>query len=48
MNYKYSQNNIDIVAKLYTGVQPTLYMNNKGICNIQLTSWIKQGCTGSP
>ena len=39
---------IDVVCQLYDGDTTSIYFNNKNIGEIEVTSGIRQGCTGSP
>ena len=39
---------IDVISQLYSGDSTQLYLGNKEIEEIEITSGIRQGCTGSP
>ena len=48
MNYKCDPKIIDVIAKLYTNDSTKLCLNNREIGCLEITSGIRQGCTGSP
>ena len=48
IKYKCDANLIDIVSQLYTNDRTKLFLNNEEIEEINITSGIRQGCTGSP
>ena len=39
---------IDVICQLYDHDQTSIYFNNKEIGNMEISSGIRQGCTGSP
>lgn len=46
--YKCDPQLINGIAKLYSGDETSLSLNNEKACKIEVTSGIRQGCTGSP
>ena len=44
---KVDSNIINVIAKVYTGDLAKLFINNKEVTQIDITSGIKQGCNGS-
>ena len=48
IKYKCDPALIDIIASLYTDDNTKLFLNNKEIAEMNITSGIRQGCTGSP
>ena len=47
MKYKIHPKLIDLIAEIYTNDKTKMFINNKEICEIEITNGIRQGCNGS-
>ena len=41
-------NTIELIARLYMDDQTMIYLNGEKLCDVNITTGIRQGCTGSP